>query len=601
MRTIRKTALLAAVAATTGAFGMQEAHAITYIWDGTGTNTNWSTAANWTADLGTPSVGGAGGDVALFDNTGVLNLANTVDVNTSITQLAYRQDAPTNVYTTSIDRSATLTISGLTGSNAAAPANSGLLVMPTTAAGNGAPTGARVVIQSTGVGAQGGLNITSGNVQISGRPGASVDSPSYAILDLSNLDSFNYSQATNSTFSIGGGNGAGNSDTNSYWGQLILSNNSTIRTNRLVIGGQNNTGTQGTQPVSSLLLGQSTTLNSTLPGNLYVGSDPTAAKTSSGALMFRAGVTNGSMSMGDTLGNRNGWEIARHRFQTTNTNFGVADFTSASGTTEGAINANTATITISAQSGGVAGAGGGFGMLSMNKGTIDTQAMVITRTTSNATAGGVNVGVFNVGLKGAGTDTGGGIVLVSGTISLGQRIATDTSSGGSLNSILNLANNGAITVDRLFVGNNTVAGGTQAVNATVNLNGGTLTTAQIKAGSDTAQAGTTSRLINFNGATVKVKTGASQVNRDTFLEGHTAATVNAGGANFDTNAQDIIVNQPLVAPTGDGVQSITVDNGGSGYRVAPIVLITGGGGTGASAVARIDAAGSVVGLDVTNP
>src|SRR5205085_2523980 len=142
-------------------------------------------------------------------------------------------------------------------------------------------------------------------------------------------------------------------------------------------------------------------------------------------------------------------------------------------------------LSISAQSNGTAAAGGGFGMLSVDNGTVDvgTGTIVVTRTRSAASAGSLNVGVLNVGVKGAATDAGSGL-LTGGTLTLGQRIGTDTSSGGSLNSYVNLANGGAITVDRVFVGNNTNATGTQAVNANLNLIGGVLTTQQIKAGSD---------------------------------------------------------------------------------------------------------------------
>jgi len=52
-----------------------------------------------------------------------------------------------------------------------------------------------------------------------------------------------------------------------------------------------------------------------------------------------------------------------------------------------------------------------------------------------------------------------------------------------------------------------------------------------------------------------------------------------------------------------GVESVTVDNAGSGYTSAPTVelLSTGHGGKGAKATAVIDAAGEVVGFVVTDP
>lgn len=52
----------------------------------------------------------------------------------------------------------------------------------------------------------------------------------------------------------------------------------------------------------------------------------------------------------------------------------------------------------------------------------------------------------------------------------------------------------------------------------------------------------------------------------------------------------------------DGVASIAVGNGGTGYTSAPTVTLTGGGGTGATAEAVINSAtGAVSGIVVTNP
>jgi autotransporter-associated beta strand protein len=84
------------------------------------------------------------------------------------------------------------------------------------------------------------------------------------------------------------------------------------------------------------------------------------------------------------------------------------------------------------------------------------------------------------------------------------------------------------------------------------------------------------------------------------MQGHTTANVYAGGATFDTNRQNVVVNQALVAPAGSGVSSIAVTTGGAGYRAAPIVRISGGGGVGATAVAQV-ANGAVTGITITNP
>lgn len=53
------------------------------------------------------------------------------------------------------------------------------------------------------------------------------------------------------------------------------------------------------------------------------------------------------------------------------------------------------------------------------------------------------------------------------------------------------------------------------------------------------------------------------------------------------------------AITTGAVSSVTVTNGGSGYLVAPAVSFTGGGGTGATGTAAINASGVVTGVTVT--
>ncbi|MBN1367752.1 MAG: type II secretion system protein [Dehalococcoidales bacterium] len=65
--------------------------------------------------------------------------------------------------------------------------------------------------------------------------------------------------------------------------------------------------------------------------------------------------------------------------------------------------------------------------------------------------------------------------------------------------------------------------------------------------------------------------------------------------NPDNNLQRIRV----IITNNSGVSSVTVDNGGSGYTSAPDVILTGGGGTGAEAVAIISG-GEVVEIDITN-
>jgi autotransporter-associated beta strand protein len=130
-----------------------------------------------------------------------------------------------------------------------------------------------------------------------------------------------------------------------------------------------------------------------------------------------------------------------------------------------------------------------------------------------------------------------------------------------------------------------------AGHGTLNLNGGTLAAPAVSM----PGAGATS-FLNFNGGTLKAK--ATEPN---FLAGLSAAYVYPGGVVIDSAGYDITVAQPLLAPDGDGVASITVDAPGSGYIGAPVVAIV-GDGSGATAVAEIDyVAGTVTNLVVTSP
>jgi autotransporter-associated beta strand protein len=469
------------------------------------------------------------------------------------------------------------------------------------------------VSDPSGVGTLGKLTITGAPgaaLNVSGRPGTAVANESFAILDLSALDTFSFGTPgfTNSGFSIGAGNAAGaGSDNGAYSGKIILGTNNFIDANRIAIGAQNNAGSAGTQPVSLLVLGQNNNINTILndgtgfTGNLNVGSDPAGAKDSSGAILFRSGLVNATLTVGNTITGRAGFTIGTQPAQTGHFSFGVVDTTSASGGAEGTFNGAFATINMGRHSGGTATAGGGFGMLSIDKGTIDATGLTMSATAAASTTGSPGVSVVNVGLKGAAGDTGAGTILLSGNINLGRR--THNSNGSESNAIINLANSGSITADRVFVAINTIANDAThngSVTGIVNLGGGTLTANRIQAGDDNAQLGTNvTRLVNFNGGTLKVKSGTTY--GANFLEGMTAANVYANGGTIDTNGENITINQALLAPAGDGVQSITVNTPGSGYRVAPIVRITGGGGTGATAVAQINADGTLAGVTVTNP
>ncbi len=131
----------------------------------------------------------------------------------------------------------------------------------------------------------------------------------------------------------------------------------------------------------------------------------------------------------------------------------------------------------------------------------------------------------------------------------------------------------------------------------VNLNGGSLLANRV-----IANSAATPTFLNFGGGTLRANTAQAQ-----FLQGMSYATVYPGGAVIDATNVAVTVNQTLQAPTGHGVTGATILSGGQGYCGAPVVQITGGSGTGATAIATVDLAegsptrGKVTGLTVTSP
>lgn len=200
------------------------------------------------------------------------------------------------------------------------------------------------------------------------------------------------------------------------------------------------------------------------------------------------------------------------------------------------------------------GAGGGnsIGVANLSGGTFDVAA-------------GANTGIF-VGENGTGTLT------LSGSAAL-----TLASNGGANSGTLQFAGNAA-----------SLAGN-------VNLLGGTASVFGVTKGASTA--GGVYRL-NLNGGTLK----AVAPNAAFFADlANTEAYVYSGGGTVDNGGHAITIAEPLRAPTGNGVSATGLTVSGGGYHDTPLVTITGGGGTGATAVAVIDASGNLTGIQITNP
>jgi len=100
--------------------------------------------------------------------------------------------------------------------------------------------------------------------------------------------------------------------------------------------------------------------------------------------------------------------------------------------------------------------------------------------------------------------------------------------------------------------------------------------------------------VNFNGGTLRASGSSSD-----YWSGWTAGYIFGGGAVIDSQANSITIGQALQVPSGGGVTSIT-GGSGSGFLSPPVVTIS-GDGSGATAVAQIDASGNIINVFITNP
>ena len=179
-------------------------------------------------------------------------------------------------------------------------------------------------------------------------------------------------------------------------------------------------------------------------------------------------------------------------------------------------------------------------------------------------------------------------------IQIGRATAASAVLNISGSGIVNAANGSATKILDMN------ACGTSSCNGTVNLlTGGTLIANKVSATTSGAL------FFNFNGGTLLAS--PSTAVGTTFLQGLLCATVYPGGAIIDTTNANLTINQGLMAPVGYGLTSLPLRNTGAGYIGAPVVAISGGSGTNATAIASVDLAdgsptkGQVTGITVTSP
>ena len=221
---------------------------------------------------------------------------------------------------------------------------------------------------------------------------------------------------------------------------------------------------------------------------------------------------------------------------------------------------------------------GGGGQGSMNIENGGSQGLL------RVTGGTLDVGTIMIARNGGGsaeiTITGGAINKSGGAFILGDR--------GTFSTVLNIVGglidntNQTLGLNR---GNGANAGSALEV---VNFNAGMIVTKELSGTASGYQS-----IINYNGGTIKASPGISTsafaptANATSSISSYVNGAFGTfnGGIVFDTNGSNPVLNSNLQAPTGNGVTSLALNTGGSGYTGAPAVTISDSGTTQAGTTA----------------
>jgi autotransporter-associated beta strand protein len=383
-------------------------------------------------------------------------------------------------------------------------------------------------------------------------------------------------------------------------------------------GGLTNTGAAGNNALFKRGLG---TL--TLTGTVDNGNN--SIFVNAGTLIFDTGavVTHGNYASIGQLNNDVGTLIVRGNAQYTNNgDFNVSDV----GNSKGAlfiqdtaqVKARTFFIGKTGTSQGVAvqtggslgpnatpsgdwriGGSGGTGDVA-SSGTYDLNGGTFT------TAQNFQIGAFGTGgmtLRGGSATVSAGFPVVGrftggyGTLTVSAGSFTQGNGGTFLivgeqgTGVVNVNGTGVLDVQgpRLRIGH------TNLGNGVVNLGTGGLIKAKIvDTAADTNGAFVSLGSLNFHGGTLQA-TAASP----TFINTTTTNIWPEGGI-IDSNGFDLTIARPLVAPAGSGIASVAIATPGTAYTGTPVIKITGGGGSNATAVPVITG-GQLTGIQITNP
>ncbi len=257
---------------------------------------------------------------------------------------------------------------------------------------------------------------------------------------------------------------------------------------------------------------------------------------------------------------------------------------------------------------------GGYGYYELSDGILNTFRLT---TAGNNFAGATGVFVQSGGTMNVATwsvighGSGNALVDISGgTYNAGGSFALNHVANAY--SVVNVRGTGVL--NRTAGNISLMQGNANSVNnvGVINLmSGGTIrtNTGGIVVGAGTGSSGNVS-LLNFNGGTL-ITNAASTTLVGAFNNaahtGTSGAYIYSGGLTVDTNGFNSTLPAALLAPNGEGVATIAVADGGSGYIGAPLIKIAGGSGVGATAIANMvdDGTGNgtfeIGSITITNP
>ncbi|MEO5713766.1 MAG: autotransporter-associated beta strand repeat-containing protein [Luteolibacter sp.] len=639
---MKSTRFLACFAPVFCALSAPLTHAADGNWNFNNTGTaNWSDTTKWTggtvADGAVATSANAVADFSTLDITATRTV--TLDSNRAISSLKLDDTGATGDNGWTISGSSTLTLAGTgtptiaVGSTGTANSFAGQTISTAIAGTQGFTMtgGNQLNLSGSLTGLSGAVTINGGRLSFGSNTSigniTSVTVGSGGQIGIWNGGTYaqNFTLAgtgygeTNFEAALRVGDSGKNVTLN---GTVTLSENATI-------GGRNGAGFANTfngaigetGGARSLTLGTVGLNNGTYVftgANNYTGNTNVAYGTLniSGTGSINSGTT-GNLSIGTAAGNN---AVVNHSSSGTSS-FKLINI-GGSSTSAGALNISSGTVnfTNTSNSTYVEVGAGGYGSLSVSGGSLGTSAGNGMRVGDSNSSG---IGVFN---------QSGGTVTLSRYLAIGVGGATGlvTLTGGTMNgsngySILignNSSSVGILNVGTMAGGNGLLvasygAGGTanngivlgQSTTASgvLNLNSGTI---QMNAGSITNGNSTGSSTVNLNGGTIKAgATGLTLLGATSGATSPFTVNVYNGGVTVDTNGlANSTISANLLATTGNGVYGSAggltgtspITAGGAGYIGAPIVTVSGGSGSGITAVTMVSG-GVVTGIQLTGP